>query len=82
MVVDDALMNVHGTARFFFHRLRHERGIHVVPQCGFACGSFEKKCLVRDLDRITMHQVDLHLGRTCFVIECLKRDIEDFAVVV
>ena len=29
-----------------------------------------------------MHQVDLHLGCTCFVIERLKRDIEDFAVVV
>ena len=80
--VDDALMNVHGTARFFFHWLCHEGSIHVVPQCCFASGSFEKKCLVRDLDRITMRQVDLHLGRTCFMIECLKRDIKDFTVIV
>ena len=36
-------------------------------ECGFPNGSFENKHLVRQRQRITMTEVDLHLCRTFFV---------------
>ena len=77
-----ALVNMHGTAGFFFHRFGHKRRIHLVLQSCFPSGSLKQECLVRDSYRIPMQQVYFHLGSTSFVVKGLERNVESFAMVI
>src|SRR3546814_3000676 len=65
--IDQALVNVHRTARLIAHRLGQKGGIDAVAHRRFAHGALEQKHLVRARQRIGMLEVDLQLRRATLV---------------
>ena len=65
--VDDALVQVKCAARLIFHGFCHESRVDPVAQRGFPHGAFEGKYLVRQLQRVTVQEVNLHLRCARFV---------------
>ena len=66
-LIDNAVVQVHGAARLVLVRLGHESGVQVVLEGRFPRGAFEQEYLVRQFQRIAMHEVDLYLGNTVFM---------------
>ncbi len=75
-------MDVHGGAGLAGVRLGHERRIHVVFQGRLTNGALEQEHLVGKLERITMIEVDLELGRAALVGKRIDIELLDLAVVV
>jgi hypothetical protein len=63
-------------------RLGHERCVHLVSQRRFARRALEHECLVGEIQRIAVQQVDFHLRRTVFVDQGVDRDVLLFAELV
>src|SRR5205814_4603593 len=53
----------------------HEGGVHLVAQRRLARGAFEEKHLIRQVERLAVDQVDLHLRRTVLMDEGVDLDI-------
>ena len=69
--IQDALVNVHGTAGFARNGFGHESGVHVVTQRGFTNGAFEEKHLICQAHRVVMEKIDFHLPRANFMDQCV-----------
>ncbi len=80
--VDDALVQVHGTARLTGHRLGHEGRGHVVLERRFAHGPLEHQDLVGQGQGIAVTEVDFHLRRAVFMDQCVEIQFLQFAPVV
>ena len=75
LLVDDALVNVHGAAGLLGMRLGHEGGVHLVPQRRLARGALEQECLVGKIERLAVQQVDFHLRRAVLVDQRVDLDV-------
>ena len=75
-------MHVHRRARLVFHRLGHERRIHLVTQRSLAHRALEQEHAVRELERIAVHEVDFHLRRADFVNQRVDFQLLNVAVLV
>ena len=73
--IDDALVDMHGTAGFLGVRLGHEGRIDLVAQRRLSCRALEHEGLISKIERIAMQEVDLHLRRTILVDQRVDRDI-------
>ncbi|MNN27228.1 hypothetical protein D3C81_1407570 [compost metagenome] len=80
--VDDALVQVHGAARFTGHRLGHEGGGDVVLERRFTHGPLEHQDLVGQGQGITVTEVDFHLRGAVFVDQCVQVQVLQLAPVV
>jgi hypothetical protein len=56
VLVDDALVHMHGAARLARNRLGHEGGVHVVAQRRLAHRALEEKHLVGQPQRLGMER--------------------------
>ena len=72
-------MQVHGAARLLGHRLRHERGIHLVPHRRLAGGALEQKGLVGEAHGVAVQQVDFHLRGAGLMDQGIDFDVLGFA---
>ena len=68
-------MDVHGAARLLAMRLRHERRVHLVAQRRLARRALEQERLVRQVQRIAVQEVDLHLRRAVLVDQRVDLDV-------
>ena len=75
LLVDDALVDVHGAARLLGVRLGHEGRVHLVPQCRLARRALEEERLVGQIQGIPVQQVDLHLRRAVLVDQRIDLDV-------
>ncbi len=80
--VDDALMDVHGTARMVAHRFGHECAIDPVLERGFTQRAFEQECLIGQFKRRTVIEVHFKLGGARLVAHGIGVDIHGFAIVI
>ena len=65
--VQHRMVDVHGAAGFVGDGFRHEGGIAIVAQRGFADQTFEIEYLVCQTHRVTVDQIDLQLARAAFL---------------
>ena len=82
VLVDDALVDVHGAAGLTRNRLGHEGGVHVVAQRGLAHRALEEKHLIGQPQRVGVEKVDFHLARADFVDQRVHVQLHLVAVVV
>ena len=82
LLVDDALVDVHGAAGLLAMRLGHEGGVHLVPQRRLAHGALEQEDLVGQIERIAVQEVDFHLRRAVLVDQRVDVDVLRLAEVV
>ncbi|MCY1524795.1 hypothetical protein D9M68_597460 [compost metagenome] len=82
LLVQDALVHVHGRAGLAGDRLGHEGGVHVVAQRRFAHRALEEEHLVGQAQRVGVEEVDLHLPRAHLVDQRVHVELHLVAVVV
>ncbi len=80
--VHDALVHMHGAAGLAAHRLGHESGVDVVAQRHLAHRALEQEHLVREMQRVAMQEVDLHLRRTFLVDQRVEVHLLQIAEIV
>ena len=80
--VEHALVHVHRAARLALHRLGHEGGVDAVLERGLAQRALEQERLVRELQRVAVIEVDLHLRGARLVGQGVDVDFLHLAPVV
>lgn len=80
--MQQALVDMHRTARLGFHGFCQKRGVHAMPQRGLAHGALEHEDLIGARQRIGMGEVDLQLRRAGFVDQGIHVQFHRIAVVV
>ena len=80
--IHDALVNVHSAAGFMFHWLGHKRGVYVVAQSSLMYGALENEHLVREVQGITVQEIDFQLSDTGLMDQAVYVQVLGFTKIV